>query len=122
MTALEILRQGGNFDAYAKLPKLPAPSPELIARERSVATAAAEILKKEFGADRVVLHGSLAREDDFSSTSDIDIVAWGIPLDRFFAAVSRLDDFCAAWEIDLFSGELADDFMQAALLRDGIEL
>ena len=43
-----------------------------------VARAAANVLREQFDATRVVAFGSLAHRDGFTLWSDIDLAAWGI--------------------------------------------
>ena len=45
----------------------------------SAASEAADLLKREYGATRVVLYGSLAHGAWWSATSDIDLAAEGTP-------------------------------------------
>ena len=42
-----------------------------------VAERAAQLLREQFGAQRVVVFGSLAHEKGFGRWSDIDLAAWG---------------------------------------------
>ena len=53
---------------------------------------AARILKKKYGAKRVVLFGSLARSSTFVQASDIDLYAEGIPGTRFFEAEAEIEE------------------------------
>ena len=52
-----------------------------IRRQRAweLARQAARLLEERFGAERVVLFGSLAHGDRFNLWSDVDIAAWGTP-------------------------------------------
>jgi predicted nucleotidyltransferase len=57
-----------------------------------VARLAAEMLKKRFGATRVVVFGSLSRESKFTPWSDVDLGVWGIaPEDYYRAAGAAMD-------------------------------
>ena len=57
-----------------------------------LARIAAEMLKSRFGATRVVVFGSLARETGFTPWSDIDLAVWGIaPEDYYYATGSAMD-------------------------------
>jgi predicted nucleotidyltransferase len=71
-----------------------------------LARKAAELLKSEFGAARVVVFGSLAHEDWFTPWSDVDLVAWGIPPSRFFGAVAALIDLGTEVDIELVDPEI----------------
>ncbi|MEZ4658475.1 MAG: nucleotidyltransferase domain-containing protein [Caldilineaceae bacterium] len=75
------------------------------ARATQVAQKAAAMLKKRFGATKVVLFGSLAHGLWYSSTSDIDLAAWGIPPEDYFRAVAHLQDIAPEFSIDLVTME-----------------
>lgn len=122
MTALEILRAGGDFRGYGRRPERPKPSPHDLIAARLIADQAARILKDEFQATRVVLYGSLARQDTFDQSSDIDLATWGIPDSAYFAALARLDTLGSPWEISLEQGEESESHLGEALRRDGIDL
>ncbi|MCL4870126.1 MAG: nucleotidyltransferase domain-containing protein [Anaerolineae bacterium] len=55
-----------------------------------IARQAADLLRKEFGVNRVVVFGSLARETGFTRWSDIDIAVWGWPRKILFALLGLL--------------------------------
>jgi uncharacterized protein len=55
----------------------------------TIARQAAQILKSEFQAVRVVVFGSLIHQT-FHETSDIDLAVWGLPERCYFQAVGRL--------------------------------
>lgn len=63
-------------------------------RAWSLARQAATLLRDRFGADRVVVFGSLIHPGCFTRWSDVDLAAWGIcPQDTLaaMAAVLALD-------------------------------
>ena len=70
-------------------------------RRKALRTArwAARLLVEHYGARRVVLFGSLARPGAFTAYSDIDLAAWGIPPERFFAAVAEITGMSAEFRI-----------------------
>jgi len=60
-----------------------------------LARQAAEVLRRDFGATRAVVFGSLLHPDSFGKYSDVDIAAWGVqPEDtlRAMNAVAKLDE------------------------------
>ena len=65
------------------------------------ARKAAEILQNEFGAEKVILFGSLAQRGRFTLWSDIDLAVQGIPPSRFFEAVGAVTGMSAQFKIDL---------------------
>ena len=86
-----------------------------------LARRVARILRKRYGARRVVLIGSLAR-GHFTPWSDVDLVAFGIPPERFFAAhgAARAAGLAAGIPVELHCGD-AEGFPAEALDR-GVEL
>ena len=66
-----------------------------------IARQAAQILREQFRAEKVVVFGSLVHEAWFTLWSDIDLVAWGIPPDRFYATVGAVTELSEEVAIDL---------------------
>jgi uncharacterized protein len=84
-----------------------------------VAKTAAQVLKTEFAASRVVLFGSLLSEN-FHETSDLDLAVWGLPEKHYFKAVARLLSLID-FEIDLVEVQLASPEILAAIAQ-GMEV
>ena len=59
------------------------------------------MLKRKYGADKVVLIGSLLNPDSFTPWSDIDIAVWGIANDKFYQAVAAVTGMSTEFKIDL---------------------
>jgi predicted nucleotidyltransferase len=91
-------------------------------RERAweIARQAAEALKKEFGASRVVLFGSLSQPQLFHLRSDVDLAAWNVQ--HYFRAVARLLDLDPEIEVNLVPIEDARPELRTVIERDGVEL
>ncbi|WP_129677285.1 nucleotidyltransferase family protein [Candidatus Chloroploca sp. Khr17] len=70
-----------------------------------IAHRAAVLLKTTYDVTRVVLFGSLSRNELFSPHSDIDLVVWGLDEARYYRAVSRLIDLDPSIAIDLLRAE-----------------
>ncbi len=86
-----------------------------------LARRAAQLLREQFGAQRVVVFGSLAHGAWFHERSDIDLAAAGIPAEAFWRAGAALDHLDTAFSFDLVALESAPE----RLLRDieeGVEL
>jgi predicted nucleotidyltransferase len=66
-----------------------------------VSREAARLLKKKYGATRVVLFGSLARSSLFAAPSDIDLYSEGIPGDLFFEADAEIEEIAKGFKVDL---------------------
>ena len=73
-------------------------------RAEALSSSAATLLRDQYGANKVVLFGSLIRPDRFNETSDIDLAAEGIHPRLFFQAVGALNDLTAEFEFDLTKG------------------
>jgi uncharacterized protein len=98
---------------------------EMVARRDKaweIARIAAGLLKNEFGAERVVVFGSLAHEDWFTPWSDVDLAAWGIPPSRYFSAVAALIDLSTEMDIYLVDPESCSPRLRETIEREGIEL
>lgn len=89
-----------------------------------VARAAASMLKRQFGATRVVAFGSLAQKSQFTPWSDVDIAAWEIPREMYYRAVGALMDLGLEFGIKVDLVDARD--CSADFLRDieqvGMEL
>ncbi len=97
---------------------------EAARREKAwaIARAAAELLRTQFHATRVVVFGSLAREMGFTPWSDIDIAAWGIdPLDTL-RAIGATMDMAGGIEVNLVDVNTAKPALLDAIERDGIDV
>lgn len=85
-----------------------------------VARQAAQILKRDFGASKVVLFGSMLNLERMWWGSDIDLVVWGLPEENFFkagAAIERGHNF----SIDLVEIQHARSHILNAI-EQGVEL
>jgi predicted nucleotidyltransferase len=86
------------------------------------ARRAAEQLRNEFGASRVVVFGSLAHEDWFTLWSDIDLAAWGIAPSQFYRAVAAVTGISSVINIDLVDPESCQPKLREVIEREGVEL
>jgi predicted nucleotidyltransferase len=91
-------------------------------RALRVARRAVTLLRKEFDAKKVVLFGSLAIQDSFTLWSDIDLAVFGVPADRFYAAVAAITGLSAEFKVDLIDAETCKTSLRDAIHRDGIAL
>jgi predicted nucleotidyltransferase len=82
----------------------------------------AKLLKEQYGANRVVLFGSLAHDAWFTPRSDIDICAEGIPVDRFFRAESEVLKRSEGFKIDLVDPEECPPELLSKIEEEGIDL
>jgi predicted nucleotidyltransferase len=92
------------------------------ARAWQLAHYAADLLKTRFGASRVVVFGSLTRENCFTPWSDVDIAAWGIPPKDTWRAMSALLELDTTIAVNLVPAESCRPALSAAIEQEGIEL
>ena len=95
-------------------------------RERAweLARQAAELLKREYNVQRVIIFGSLTHADSFTAWSDVDLAAWGLTSANWLkaiGAVRRLGDGDGI-ELNLVDVECCSPELLAAIERDGVSL
>ncbi len=96
---------------------------ELRKREAwSIAREAAEFLRREFGAKRVVVFGSLVHEKRFTIWSDIDIAAWGIPPEEYYSSVAAVTGLSPVFKVDLIDVEECRPILREVIEQEGIEV
>lgn len=88
----------------------------------AVARTAAQLLRGQFGATRVVAFGSLARRDWFTPWSDVDLAAWGIPAQAFYQAVAAVTGLSPEFRVDLVAHEDCQPALRRVIEQDGIAL
>jgi predicted nucleotidyltransferase len=91
-------------------------------RAWEVARAAADLLRYEFGATRVVVFGSLARRAWFTPWSDVDLAAWGLPPDAFYRAVASVTGISPDFKVDLVAPEDCRPALRQAIEQEGVNL
>ena len=101
--------------------------PEVFTRKQNawkLARFVADMLKKRYGATRVVVFGSLARDIGFTPWSDIDLAVWGIEPEDFYSAAGTAMDIGSeeGTRVDVIDPtDCGPDFL-LDLEREGIEL
>lgn len=88
----------------------------------AVARQAANLLKEQFGATRVVAFGSLAHGAWFNARSDIDLMVVGIPPEKFWRAWAELDHVGSGFEIELVSESELTESLRTVIEQEGVEL
>ena len=126
-TALELTPQEWQAyrpDQMSRHLSSPADPETRLRRRRAwrVARHAAKVLREQFGAQRVVIFGSLAQRGWFTQWSDIDLAAWGVPDERFYQAVATITALSAAFKVDLVDPTTCRPRLRQAIEREGIEL
>ena len=87
-----------------------------------LARQANKLLREEFNARQVILFGSLASESGFTAWSDIDLAAWGIPPERFYAAVAAVTGLSSKIKVDLIDPDTCRPGLKDVIEREGIAL
>ena len=85
-----------------------------------VARQAATLLRNEFDTQNVVLFGSLTIPGNFTLFSDIDQAVFGVPADRYYAAVAAITGLSAEFKVDLLDSEMCKASLRDAIDWDGI--
>lgn len=106
----------------ARLARVPSRVEARRAEARRAASNAADLLRREFGATRVLLYGSLARDPGFTEHSDVDLLAWGIPVEREFSAVAACLGVSREVRVSLAAAESSPTSLLAAAEREGEDL
>jgi predicted nucleotidyltransferase len=86
-----------------------------------LASSIAKALGEKFGAEKVVLFGSLSR-GDAGSTFDIDLAAKGLPPERFFKAVAFATGRSRKWRLDLVDIDDCGAVLCAVIEKEGVVL
>ncbi len=93
-------------------------------RERALMLArrAANMLREQFGAERIVVFGSLVHEGCFTPWSDVDIAAWGLRPEDTFRALGAVQDLDADIELNLIDINACSTSLLAVIEAEGIDL
>jgi len=91
-------------------------------RAQKLAHTAAALLRDDYGATKVLLFGSLLQRSWFTPWSDIDLAVWGIPKERFFAAVAAITALSREFRMDLVDPEMCRPSLLDWITLDGIEI
>jgi predicted nucleotidyltransferase len=86
------------------------------------ARRAAALLREQFGAERVVLFGSLAREEPLGPRSDVDLAVEGLSTDTYYQAVAHTQRVAGEWTVDLVRLERCDSSLRERIKQEGIAL
>jgi predicted nucleotidyltransferase len=127
-TALELTRDGWKNYLDGARSRLVVPEltdDEKREREqllRRVRTAA-DILKNQFGARRVLLFGSLAQPNWFKKDSDVDLAVEGLKSGKdYWEAWHLVEEIIADRLVDFIEIETAGESLRLAIQRYGSEL
>ena len=88
----------------------------------TLAKEAANLLKEQFKVSKVVVFGSLIRENCFTLWSDIDLAAWGLSPQDTFRAMETVKDLDQDIEINLVDIETCTKNLKLKIEKVGIIL
>jgi predicted nucleotidyltransferase len=91
-------------------------------RAWNTARLAADVLRRRFGATRVVVFGSVTRRDWFTPWSDIDLAAWDIAPDAFYRAVAAVTGLDPEFKVDLVDPEDCQPALRRVIEKEGVTL
>lgn len=83
------------------------------------ARRAADLLRGRFGAERVVLFGSLARQEALSPHSDIDLAVAGLSPAEYYRAVARVQRVAGTRTVDLVRCEQCPPSLRTRIDTEG---
>jgi len=92
------------------------------ARAWHLARRAARLLKEEYGAQRVVVFGSLTQPDRFTLWSDVDLAAWGLTTANWLQAVGAVRYLSDEIELNLVDVSSCSPELLAVIEREGVTL
>ena len=95
---------------------------ERLERAWALARQASDLLKEQFGATRVVVFGSLTREETFTPWSDVDVAAWGIRPEDTLRAMGVVWDLDSEIEVNLADVNVTRASVLESIEREGIDL
>lgn len=91
-------------------------------RAWQLARRAARLLKKKYGAKRVIVFGSLAHGAWFHARSDVDLAVEGLAPGTIWRAWSAVERVIAGFEVDLVELETASLRLGQRIREQGKEL
>ncbi len=96
----------------------------IVRRDRAlqVARKAATILKKRFGATRVLVFGSLAHRVWFTPRSDVDLCVDGISVEAFFKAEAAVEAMASGFKVELVDSKECPPELMKQIEDEGVEL
>jgi len=85
-----------------------------------LAKKAAELLKEKFGAQRVVVFGSITQKELYHLHSDLDLAVWGMDEKLFHRAVAKLLELDLSQRVDLIRIEDSRDSLRSVIEQEGV--
>lgn len=104
--------------------RMAAAEAQMAARKKEAyadAQRIARVLREKYGCTRIVGIGSTFTEKDFTEHSDIDLVVFGIPADKYFSISAEIGHL-TTFEVDLIPAEDARPLTRKLVEEEGVEL
>jgi len=70
----------------------------------------------------VVLFGSALEHSLFTAWSDVDLAAWGLAAERFYAALASVDGISPDIRVELIDAEHCRESLRRIIEQEGAEL
>lgn len=87
-----------------------------------VARQAADLLKRDFGVQRVVAFGSLLYPYRFDERSDVDLAAWGLTSRNWLKAWGAVQNLSREIEVDVVDVNTCSPGLLAVIEAEGVDL
>ena len=87
-----------------------------------LANVAARILREKYGATKVNVFGSLVNEAAFTQWSDVDIAAWGIPVEQTFRAMGDILNLGEEIPLQLVDVNSCSSALLRVIENEGVEI
>ena len=87
-----------------------------------LARQAAQLLKDQFGVERIVAFGSLIHPDRFTRWSDVDLAAWGLTSSNWLKAIGAVNSLSREIELNLVDITTVSPKLLAVIEREGVDL
>jgi predicted nucleotidyltransferase len=87
-----------------------------------LANVAARMLKEKYGATKVSVFGSLVHQAAFTRWSDVDIAAWGIPVEQTFKAMADILNLGEEIPLQLVDVNTCSSSLLRVIQSQGVEI
>jgi predicted nucleotidyltransferase len=87
-----------------------------------LAKKAAQLLKDEFGVQRVVVFGSIIQKELYHLHSDLDLAVWGLDEKKIHCAVAKLLELDPSQHVDLVRIEDVRSSLRSVIDQEGVLL
>jgi len=97
----------------------------LVLRERTawaLARQAADLVRQQFGATRIVVYGSLVHSGRFTPWSDVDLDAWGLRSEDTLRALGAVMDLSPEIELNLVDMGFCRPDLVSVIAVEGVEV